>query len=103
MVSYLGRDNAARTLISTVTVNGLSFGAANVTPSSRIDSAVCATAVWTAATTINCWNTNSPSVVSTEVTVGGLVGTRYPAFTFDCAVCLVAKQFLFVFAASYHI
>ena len=85
-VSYLGVGNFARTAESTVTVSGLSFGTTDNTPSGRVDALTCATAAWASATTVLCWNSNGqPSVITTELTVGGLVGTRYPQFTFDCA------------------
>ena len=84
VVSYLGVDNNARTMQGTMTVQGLSFGETNNTPSGRIDSIVCATAAWSSATTVNCVNAhNFPSVITTEITVGLLTGTRYPKFTFD--------------------
>ena len=79
-------DNNARTLLGSVTVSGLSFGMSDATPSVRVDSNACTTAAWTSATSSLCVNTNGPSEVSSEVTVGTAVGTRYPGFTFDGAL-----------------
>ena len=70
-------------MVATVTVAGLSFGQSDATPSSRIDGVACGTAAWTSLSSILCRELSAPSSVTTEVTVGGLVGTRYPAFTFD--------------------
>ena len=83
MVSYLGVDNSARTMTGTLSVNGLSFSQSDATPTARVDFVVCATAAWSSATTVNCVVTTAPTLISTDVTVGMLVGTRYPAFTFD--------------------
>ena len=83
VVSYLGADNLGRTAAGTLTIAGVSFGARDNTPSSRIDAAVCGTAAWTSGSSVNCYSTSSPSELSTGVTVGGLAGTRLPGFTFD--------------------
>ena len=85
VVSYLGVDNNALTMAGSVTVAGLSFGQSDATPSSRIDGVACGTVAWTSLSSILCRELSAPSSVTTEMTVGGLVGTRYPAFTFDCA------------------
>ena len=66
-----------------VTVHGLNFGQSDDTPSGRVDTAVCATAAWTSHSTVHCSLTTSPALISTEITVGGVAGTRYPQFTFD--------------------
>ena len=90
MVSYLGRDNTARSLAQTVSVFGLSFGSNDFTPSARKDTVVCATASWVSSTSVNCFDGSSlPATISIEVTVAGLAGTRYPQFTFDGFVLLV--------------
>ena len=70
-------------MLATVSVAGLSFGQSDSTPSGRIDGEACGTAAWTSTTAVLCRELSAASSVSTEVTVGGLVGTRYPAFTFD--------------------
>lgn len=93
MVSYLGVDNDARTMIATVTVAGLSFGQSDATPSSRIDGVACGTVAWTSLSSILCRELSAPSSVTTEVTVSGIVGTRYPAFTFDCGQSMLCNVF----------
>ena len=70
-------------MTGTVTVHGVNFGYSDSTPSSRLDLIDCATTAWASATSLNCYSLSGPSSVSTEVTVGGLAGTRFAAFTFD--------------------
>ena len=83
-MSYLGIDNAARTMTGSVTVSGVNFGQNDNTASSRVDTNICTTAAWASATTVLCTSAHGfPSVITTEITVGTLAGTRYPAFTFD--------------------
>ena len=82
MVSYLGVSNSGRTSTGSVTVAGLSFGQVDATASARIDSAACGTVAWASSSAALCLS-GGRSEVSTEVTVGGLGGTRYAAFTFD--------------------
>ena len=95
-VSYLGVGNNARTMVATVSVAGLSFGQSDSTPSGRIDGVACGTAAWTSGTSVMCRELSAASSASTEVTVGGLAGTRYPAFTFDCFLSRHALYSLFV-------
>lgn len=83
VVSFLGVDNNARTQTGTVTVSGIDFAQSDNTLSARIDTNACATAAWASATSVMCRNTNGPTIHSVEVTVGLILGTRYPAFTFD--------------------
>ena len=83
MVSFIGVSNNARSMAGIVTVSGLSFRPSDATPSSRIDGVACGTAAWTSASGVACYSTSGPSIVSSELTVGGLVGTRYAAFSFD--------------------
>ena len=62
---------------------GLNFGKSDYTASNRADGASCATSSWQSSTSMQCLNEVAPVATSTEITVGGLAGTRYPAFTFD--------------------
>ena len=100
VVSYLGVANNARTQTGMVSAAGLNFAAANTTPSMRIDTNACGTMVWTSATAANCWNAADATITSTEVSVAGIVGTRYPAFSFDgadrvafplCLLCVLER------------
>ena len=85
-VSYLGVGNNARSMAGNLSVSGLNFGQSDNTPSSRVDSNSCSTAAWVSSSSVQCASSGgSPSVVSTEVTVGSRVSTRYPMFTFDGA------------------
>ena len=76
-------DNFARTHTGSVSVSGVNFGALDFTASGRTDALACATAGWASATTVLCSAATTPTVVTAEVTVAGLAGTRLPAFTFD--------------------
>ena len=85
-MSYLGIANSALTMVASLTVVGLGFGQSNATPSDRVDSVACGTAAWNSASSIVCLNSSGPVMSSVEVTVVGLAGTRFPAFTFDGAL-----------------
>ena len=70
-----------------VTIRGLSFGGANVTPTASLTAAeVCSSAAWTSATTVMCAPAAyGGTMVRTAVSVSALAGTVTGQFSFDGA------------------
>jgi len=82
-VSAASPPNKAFSGAISVTVSGLSFAAADLSPTAVVSTATCSTAAWTSATTVHCLSASGdlPSVV--QVTVASAVGTGQKMFTFD--------------------
>ena len=77
------------------TLSGLSFAAADLTPTVTLGEAYCATASWASATSVSCYAAASSSGDDlVTVTVSGATGTGVGVFTFDgayaCCGCSLA-------------
>jgi hypothetical protein len=78
--------NAAPTAGGTVTISGLSFGAAGASATASLTAAdACGSSAWTSATTVACAPQayGGPGVVRTAVSVGAVAGTVLGQFSFD--------------------
>ena len=87
IVSFIDSANAVHTVGWSVTVSGVSFGARDATPSSRLGLSSCATVSWASSTTTVCLPSggHGPGLDSL-MTVAGIVGTGPMVFTYDGAV-----------------
>lgn len=82
---------AGSEITTALSVVGLNFVLTNTTLSGRLGSADCATAAWTAATSIFCIGGIADPLV---VTVGGVAGTTTISFTYDGGVFLFFKIYI---------
>ena len=88
-VSFAGSFNVATTVGWSVTVSGVSFGAVDATPSSRLGLSSCVTSSWASSTSVVCLPTGGQGVAHDGgMTVAAIVGTRTKAFSFDGSVSL---------------
>ena len=79
--------NAPHSGDASVTVSGLNFGSSVYTATTAIGSAPCSTSMWTSGTSVACQMGIALAEAQTsELTVGGVVGTGYHIFTFDAPV-----------------
>ena len=79
----------------TVTISGLSFGAAGPTATASLTaSEACGSSAWTSATTVACAPQayGGSAAVRTAVSVSAVAGTLTGQFSFDGALCDTASR-----------
>jgi hypothetical protein len=88
VVSGPAPANAAPSGGGTVTIGGLSFGAAGPTATASLTAAdVCGSSAWTSATTVACAaQAYGGTAVRTAVSVSGVTGTATGQLSFDGAL-----------------
>ncbi len=89
--------NAAPTAGGTVTISGLSFGAAGASVTASLTAAdTCGSSAWTSATAVVCAPQAGGGTggVRTAVSVGGVAGTLTAQFSFDgaCVRCIRSSR-----------
>ena len=84
VVSFVDSSNVATTVGWSVTVSGVSFGALDATPSSRLGLSSCMTSSWASATSVVCLPSGGQGVAHDNgMTVAAIVGTRTKTFSYD--------------------
>jgi hypothetical protein len=87
VVAGLLARNSPASGATSVTVSGVNFAAQDLTASLRIGLSACATASWTATTSITCLNpAGSGAGVLLAASVSAVVGTHTGFFTYDSPV-----------------
>ena len=92
-VSFVGSANVATTIGWSVTVSGVSFGALDTTPSSRVGLSSCVTASWASATSVVCLPAGGQGVSHDAIlTSVAVAGTQTRVFSYDgallaCGLC----------------
>ena len=86
MVSFVDSFNVATTVGWSVTVSGVSFGALDATPSSRLGLSSCGTSSWASSTSVVCLPIGGQGVAhDIYMTVAATVGTQAKTFSYDGA------------------
>ena len=97
-VSFVGSANVVTTIGWSVTVSGVSFGALDTTPSSRVGLSSCVTASWASATSVVCLPAGGQGVTHDAVlTSVAVAGTQTTVFSYDgayLACCFCASVVL---------
>ena len=93
MVSFVESFNVATTVGWSVTVSGVSFGAVDATPSSRLGVSSCTTLAWASSTSVVCLPSGGQGVAHDVVmTVAAIVGTRTKTFSYDGSHCTAVSS-----------
>jgi hypothetical protein len=87
VLSILQPTNSASSGGSVLTINGVGFGSADNSLTVSIGQTDCASTSWTTTSTVQCRSSVSyGSQLDVLITLGGLVGTEYHAFSYDAPV-----------------
>ena len=85
-MSFLADTNIVATASFSVTVSGVSFGALDATPSSRIGASSCQTTAWVSGTSVACLlSLGVGTGLAAQATVSAVAGTQTTVFTYDGA------------------
>lgn len=83
-LSVTSHVNSPASGAASVSLLGINFGLANSTPSLRLGTTQCATSVWVSNSAVSCIAASgSGAQHTTALTVEGVTGTQYIAFTYD--------------------
>jgi hypothetical protein len=87
-LTFVGPYNTATSTAAGVTIEGINMGPSDTTPTVRLGTTQCTTAVWTTTSSVLCiaGATAAGKGHSTAVTIAAVVGTRVFGFTFDTPV-----------------
>lgn len=94
VATHLYPTNVATSVGSSVTVTGLNFGYADLTPTIRLGDNVCGTMTWASATSLSCEPaTGYGASLALGVTITSIIGSLTTVFSFDAPVISVLEPF----------
>ena len=85
-VSFLARYNSVASGGTSFKLQGFNFANHGTTPTIRLSSTTCETTTWALVTSALCLTSGGTGTWSMMLSVSGVVGTSYAAFTFDAPV-----------------